>query len=259
MDAALWDNNKEFYINIKNGYFRCGIRELIGYIPWYFNEPDEDKSVAWKFLNDKDYFFAPYGPTTCEQNSEEYMRFFTHMCLWNGPSWPFATSQTITALGNLLANYNQDVMKKTDYYNLLKLYANSQYQINEKGEKEPYVDENLNPYTGEWLARKIMIDRNFDELNKTRGRHYNYSSYCDLVISGLAGLRARDDDKIEVDPLFEANDLYYFCADGILYHGKLITVLWDKKGKKYLKGKGLKIYVDGKLEAESDEIKKIIL
>ena len=256
MDIHLWDADDGFYKN-HNGYRRFDIKELIGYIPWYFNMPDDDKSVAFKYLFDENYFYAPYGPTTCERNHSEFNKYYTHMCLWNGPSWPFATAQTLTALGNLLANKNQDVVTKSDYYKLLKLYANSQYQINEKGEKEPYVDENIDPFTGEWLARKIMRDNNFKERDLIRGRHYNHSSYCDLVISGLAGIRARDDEVIEIDPLFGENDLDYLCVDGILYHGKFITVLWDKTGEKYNKGKGLKIYINGKLEVESAEIKKI--
>lgn len=259
MDSLLWDNEASFYKNRKNGYWLCDIRELIGYLPWYFNMPDEDKSEAWKFLNDENYFYAPYGPTTVERNSSEFMREFPHMCLWNGPSWPFATSQTLTALGNFISNYQQNIMQKSDYFNLLKLYANSQYDVTENGEKVPYIDENLDPFTGEWLARKNMREKGFDEFNLTRGRHYNHSSYCDLVLTGLAGVRARDDEKIEINPLFEESDLDYFCADGILYHNHYITVLWDKSGERYHKGARFKVYVDGELKAQSDSIQKIMI
>ena len=70
-------------------------RELMGYIPWYFNMPDEDKNEAWKFLNDENHFYAPYGPTTAERCFPDFMELFDHECLWNGPSWPFATTQTL--------------------------------------------------------------------------------------------------------------------------------------------------------------------
>ena len=56
LDNLLWDNEASIYKNRKNGYFLCDIRELIGYLPWYFNMPDEDKNEAWKFLNDEHYF-----------------------------------------------------------------------------------------------------------------------------------------------------------------------------------------------------------
>jgi len=32
-------------------------------------------------------------------------------------------------------------------------------------------------------------------------KDYNHSTFCDLLISGLAGLRARSDGTIEVNPL----------------------------------------------------------
>ncbi len=259
MDMLLWDPEASFYKNRKNGYWLCDIRELIGYLPWYFNMPDEDKNEAWKFLNDQEYFYAPYGPTTVERNYSEFMREYPHVCLWNGPSWPFATSQTLTALGNFLNNYHQDVMNKSDYFNWLKLYANSQYDTLENGEKIPYVDENLDPFTGEWLTRKNIRNLGWDEFNQTRGRHYNHSSFCDLVLSGLAGVRARDDEQIEINPLFSENDLDYFCADGILYHNQYLTVLWDKTGNRYNKGAGLQIYVDGVLKAKRANLEKIII
>ena len=259
MDWLLWDNEASFYKNRKNGYWMCDIRELAGYLPWYFNMPDEDKNDAWKFLNDENYFYAPYGPTTVERNYRDFMRAFPHVCLWNGPSWPFATCQTLTALGNFLSNYNQDVLQKSDYFNLLKLYANSQYDTLENGEKIPYVDENLDPFTGEWLTRKNIRELGWDEMQRTRGAHYNHSTYCDLVLNGLAGVRTRDDDKIEINPLFSETDLDYFCADGILYHKHYLTVLWDKTGDRYQLGAGFKVYVDGELKFKGETVEKLML
>lgn len=259
MDTAMWDKNAEFYKNVKNGYWLCDVREITGYIPWYFGMPDEDKNGAWKFLNDENYFYAPYGPTTAERNYPDFMKSYSHMCLWNGPSWPFSTSQTLTALANFICDYNQDIMGRSDYYKWLKLYAGCQYSENEKGERIPAIDENLHPFTGEWFTKKMRIERGCDKAAIERGIHYNHSSFCDLVLSGLAGVRPRDDDKIEICPLFEKSDLEYFCADGILYHNHYITVMWDKTGEKYGRGKGLFIYIDGELKAENREIGKIII
>ncbi len=36
------------------------VREQIGYIPWYFNIPDEGYDGAWKQLLDIDGFYAPF-------------------------------------------------------------------------------------------------------------------------------------------------------------------------------------------------------
>lgn len=258
IDALLWDEEACFYKNLKDGCRLADVREEIGYIPWYFNLPDEDKSEAWKFLNDKEYFYAPYGPTTAEQNHPEFMKYFRHECLWNGPSWPFATSQTLTALGNLLHNYKQEVVGKGDYFAWLKLYAGSHY-LEENGERIPFIDENLDPYTGEWLARRKMKEWETPRKDADRGIYYNHSSFCDLVISGLAGIRAGEGETLEINPLFEEQDLEYFCADGIWYHGHSITVLWDGTGERYGRGAGLQVYCDGEKKACSHTPGKLVI
>lgn len=256
INKLLWDDNGGFFktYNIKENKL-VNVKELIGYVPWCFNIPDSEKSTAFKFLNDKNYFYAPYGPTTTEQNFPDFMKKYEHECLWNGPSWPFATSQTLNALANLLCNYKQDIMDKSDYYHLLNLYANCHY-LTENSKKVSYIDENLDPFTGVWLARKLLKTKNYKNAIKDRGKHYNHSTFCDLCISGLAGIRCSTDNTLTVNPLFNENDLDYFCADGIKYHGKYITVLWDKYGTRYNKGIGFKIYINGKEIINSSTITK---
>ena len=69
----------------------------------------------------------PSGPTTVARNHPGFkLSYQGHECQWNGPSWPYATSVTLTAMANLLNNYNQSVVGRTDYYELLKTYAASQ-------------------------------------------------------------------------------------------------------------------------------------
>ena len=92
---------------------------------------------------------------------------------------------------------------------------------------------------------------------KTRGRDYNHSSYCDLVISGLVGLRPRSDDIVEVNPLVPEDALDYFCLDNVSYHGHNLTILWDKTGQRYGRRKGLHILADGKEIAYSEKLTKI--
>ncbi|MEE1042999.1 MAG: hypothetical protein UH854_03445 [Clostridia bacterium] len=258
IDAILWDKDAEFYKTLAEDkdYQLADVREQIGYVPWYFNIPDEDKTVAWKFLNDENYFYAPYGPTTAERNYKDFMKEFDHECLWNGPSWPFATSQTLTALGNLLCNYSQDVMKKSDYFNLLKQYAMEQH-IEEDGKLKPFIDENLDPFTGEWIARSLLHQMENPPGGADRGLYYNHSSFCDLVITGIAGIRTRMDDALEVNPLFSSDDLQYMCADNIPYHGHSVCVMWDKDGTRY--DKGFKVFVDGNEVYKSDVPEKTII
>ena len=46
-------------------------------------------------------------------------------------------------------------MTKGHYYKLLHLYASCHY-LTENGKTVPFIDENLDPFTGEWPARKSV-------------------------------------------------------------------------------------------------------
>ena len=103
----------------------------------------------------------------------------------------------------------------------------------------PWIDENLNPFTGDWLARTRLRTwedgRTWDagKGGKERGKDYNHSTYCDLVINGLIGLRPRADAVVELRPLIPAGTWDYFCLDQVRYHGRWLTVLFDKTGRRY--------------------------
>lgn len=224
-------------------------RELHGYTPWYFNLPDPDQSDAWSQLLDPRGFDAPFGPTTAEQRHPGFaVSHEGHECQWNGPSWPFATSVTLTAMANLLDDYPQHVVIRDDYYRLLETYTRSHRLRLDDGREVPWIDENLNPFTGEWLARsflKTWEDGRADPAKgEERGKDYNHSTYCDLIINGLIGIRPQANDTIAVHPLVPgAWD--YFCLEGVRYHGRDITVLYDRTGRKYGMGAGLRILADG--------------
>ena len=107
--------------------------------------------------------------------------------------------------------------------------------------------------TGEWLARANKIRK---KTFYGRGDHYNHSGYADLAITGLAGLRPRADSVIEVNPVAPAA-WDWFCLDGVLYHGRILSVIWDKTGGKFGKGKGLRLLAGGTEIARSLELTRI--
>jgi hypothetical protein len=104
-----------------------GVRELIGYIPWCFDIPPPQHDVAWKFLFAPEGFGGRYRPTTAERSSPRFRYKVNHECLWNGPSWPYATTQTLVALANLLNGPKQTVMTEADYFPLLSTCTHSQH------------------------------------------------------------------------------------------------------------------------------------
>jgi hypothetical protein len=265
MQNKLWDRTDNFLkvLPREKEARLCATRELHGYTPWYFNIPDNEYSAAWKFLMDPKCFYAPYGPTSAEQSDPGFkISYEGHECQWNGPSWPYATSITLTGLANLLNNYSQNIISGKDYFELLKIYAGSHKLITDNGKTVPWIDENLNPFTGDWISRtrlKTWKDGNWsDEKGGVeRGKDYNHSTFCDLIISGLIGIRPQTGNTLIVNPLLPDKTWKYFCLDNVLYHGKIITVLYDETGMKYKRGKGFFILVNGKTKASSKTIKKV--
>jgi hypothetical protein len=233
------------------------VREQVGFIPWAFNLPDAGSEAAWKELTDPRGFFAPFGPTTAEQRHPRFM--FKHECLWNGPSWPFSTSQTLMGMANLLCNYRQEAVNRTDYLSILKIYAHSHYRMLADGRRVNWLDENLNPFTGEWLSRSILEKWGWraDKGGRERGKDYNHSTFCDLVISGLVGFKAQMGNQIEANPLVPEGAWDYFCLDNLTYHGKKIIVMFDATGNKYLRGKGLRVFINGRLAGASEKLEKV--
>lgn len=278
VQTKLWDPQAKFFKTLKrspselpipknprDGSSEPGlvdVRELHGYTPWYFNLPEAGMGyeVAWKQLMDPKGFMAPFGLTTAEQRHPGFkVSYQGHDCQWNGPTWPFASAITLTAMANVLNNYHQNAIGKRDYFETLKSYAKSQRRQRADGKVVSWIDENLDPFTGEWIARKRCEEHNdelvkkgqADKVLRERGKDYNHSSYCDLVITGLVGLRPRADDVVEVNPLVPDGMWDWFCLDKVAYHGRPLTIIWDKTGEKYGKGKGLQVFADGQEIARS--------
>ena len=257
----LWDTKAQFFkvLPMGDGASLGDAREELGFTPWYFEMPPDTPAygAAWKQVMDPQGFYAPYGPTSAERRSPNFaLNYQGHECQWNGPSWPYATSVTLTGLANLLNDYHQNSVSKSDYFKVLNNYAKSHYLKHDDGRVTPWIDENLNPDTGDWMARTIQ-KRSGQWEPRECGKDYNHSTFCDLVITGLAGLRPRGDDILEVNPLLPANTYAYFCLDAVPYHGHSVTILWDQTGKRYGHKAGLSVFADGKLLAHRVDLGRL--
>lgn len=241
---SLWSSRSSFFVTLKEDG-SLAPREAIGFIPWYFNLPDDKAGYAkaWNQLTDTAGFKAPWGLTTAERREPTFRtRGSGHGCEWDGALWPFATTQTLKSLSNLLNNYRHhaDVDEKV-FFDELRKYAMSHVMNG-----HTYIGEYQDERTGEWLKG-----------DDPRSRFYNHSGFCDLVISDLIGLKPRADNVIEVHPLVPAGQWSWFCLDHVLYHGKNISILWDESGRKYGKGKGLFVFADGKQIIHSARLKAV--
>jgi hypothetical protein len=240
----LWNTKSKFFETLKPDGEFAQVREAIGYIPWMVNLPDKDKGyeIAWEQLKDPEGFLAPFGLTTAEQRHPEFRTHGCCNCEWDGAVWPFATSQTLTALANLFNNYEQDIITDSAFFRHLELYVESQYY---RG--RPYIGEYLDETTGYWLMG-----------DQERSRYYNHSTFNDLIITGLVGLRPRADDIIEINPLIPEGIWDWFCLDNVLYNNQILSIIWDSDGSKYKSGKGLTLLIDGKKAAQTNSLTKLI-
>ena len=90
------------------------------------------------------------------------------------------------------------------------------------------MDENISPIDGSWLSRNILENWGFpDEKGGIeRGKDYNHSLFCDLVLSGLLGI-AVSEGKIAVDPLIP-DDWDYFKVENLSIQGKTYCITYTK-------------------------------
>lgn len=246
VEKNLFDAEESFYKWIVSGELgKTDPMELIGYVPWMFGLASDtaQHAKAWDYLLDDAYFAAAYGPRTVEKSFARVTpagEYGSGTCRWDGPSWPFATSQTLNALASLLNDYeNHGTMDAEAYASVLQTYANSHYK-----DGYPWIAEDLDADTGKWIAD---IDRSV---------MYNHSEYVNLVITGLFGLRPELSDDIVVNPLVMA-DWDHFCLEDVRYNGKSVTILFDRDGSHYGQGTGFRVIVDGEVRHTSEKVQAV--
>lgn len=261
MDKRLWDPEDGFYKVVPRfgDMSKAPVREQIGYIPWMYGIPDEDKNGAWRELFDTLGFKAPFGPTTTERRDPGFtLAYSGHECQWNGPSWPFATSQTLTAMAECLHRFGETAFSKEEYFETLQTYSLSHRITAPDGTRDQcWIDENINPLTGDWISRTILETGGPETYAKAyfpdRGKDYNHSTFCDLVISGLMGVTPRPDGTTVIEPLLPAGKWDWFCLKDLSCQGHRLTIVFDRDGTHYGTGLGFRVYADGRLAGKSDD------
>ncbi|TWT77589.1 Beta-L-arabinobiosidase precursor [Posidoniimonas polymericola] len=243
MIDAMWDADAGFFkVRLESGGL-SDAREAIGFIPWVFDLAGPEHTAAWAQLKDRQGFWAPAGLTTAERRHPAFRTHGTGTCEWDGAVWPFATSQTLTGMANLLRGPQQDVVGRADYFEQLLRYMESHKQHG-----AAYIGEYHDEVTGEWLITGPKAQRS---------RYYNHSTFNDLVINGLIGIVPREDGILVVDPLLPADAWDWFCLEDVAYHGHNVTVLWDRDGQRYGRGAGLTLIVDGEPVANSPRLERV--
>jgi hypothetical protein len=83
--------------------------------------------------------------------------------------------------------------------------------------------------------------------DRNRNVDYFHSTFVDLVLGGLLGIRGALEDRLVIAPLTQS----YFAVDNLKYHGRDVAITFDPDGGTVYGCPGLCAYVDGTLVASN--------
>ncbi|MBD8080102.1 MGH1-like glycoside hydrolase domain-containing protein [Cellulosimicrobium arenosum] len=240
VDTYLWDDDRQFFYDVVDrenpDHEQLRDRLDVGLVPWKFGLASADQSAALDQLFDPEGFAAPYGPTVTERRSPDFWKHADEgCCKWDGPSWPFSTSLTLDGVATALRDGTAGDVTREQYTDLFDTYVRTQFR-----DGEPYVAEAHHPDEDRWI---------YDGYDHSED--YLHSSYVDLVLQDVLGLQPQTDGTLVIDPLVPA-DWDWFAAENVPYHGRNVTVLFDRDGSHYGAGAGLRVFVDGEEALHSD-------
>ena len=240
---TMWDDATSYFYSVKpEGHEKAMVKEVIGVYPFYFsmfaNGQERPFVDAWKSILDPSEFWTAWPVASVTKRCPAYSQneLFhgkkATVCMWNGPTWPHANSIVLSAMAATLRDYPQSPVSPRDFQDLLMSFTKAQF-----------LDGDLAyPWTGEFYNGESSAWR-------TGERDYNHSTYMDIVIADLAGLRPRSDDAIEVRPAIDAS-MPSFAIDGIRYHNHDVTIAWNPPNDEAEPPDGLRgyrVYIDGEL------------
>lgn len=236
-------------------------------MPWYYSDAPSGVAAQlippgsygkytgmFKQLTDPGGYQAKWGLTSAEQRSPCFNYSWAHGDCWNQNSWPYETARILTSIANVINDYpgGAEAASPALYLSLLTQYARQHTQSYADNDTASpigsgHIFENIHPFLGYWNNRARMYWSN--AKLKDMGDDYNHSTFNDLVLSGLLGLRAQRSGTIVINPLVDWGKTKYFAVDHVKYKGRYLSVFYDADGTRYSKGAGLTVLVDGKVAA----------
>ena len=225
----LWNDDERFFLSIRERDDAPALTpEVIGFYPFRFAlPPDEPRyRAAFDALVDPAKFWTPYPPASCSRTvpvfSAAVQRWpgpggLVTPCMWNGPTWPHATSLVADAIGVALRRYEPSAVTAEKLGELLDAYARFHFE-----DGDP--------------SRPLLREYGDGETGVNWGcADYLHSTWIDLVIRHAIGLQPRLDDTLEVHRL--PLGLPGMSVMGLRYHGHVVDI--DALGD------ATTVYVDG--------------
>jgi len=243
METAMWDETTKFFYSLEPASGnKALVKEVVGVYPFYFSMFEGDSAArylsAWNSILDPAEFWTAWPVASATKKSPAYSQDVNFNgkrvggCMWNGPTWPHANSIVLSAMAATLRENASSPLTKDKLFELFQSFTMAQFK-----------DQDLAfPWTGEYYNGDTAAWR-------TDERDYNHSTYLDILIADIAGLRPRADNVIELHPLI-GTQVPPFLIDGIRYHDHDVSILWSPAGNVENQPDGLqgyRVYVDGKL------------
>lgn len=245
--TAMWDDATQFFYSLEpKTHDKAMVKEVVGVYPFYFSmfgQTEGRRYVgAWRSILDPEEFWTTWPVASATKKCAAYSQDENFNgkrvggCMWNGPTWPHANSIVLSAMAATLREHPESPLTADHLYELFRSFTMAQFK--DQDLEYPWTGEYYNGDTGVW---------------RTDQRDYNHSTYIDVLIADIAGLRPRNDDVIEVHPLVSAQ-MPPFMLDGIRYRGRDISIFWGPEASEETQPDGLKgfrVYVDGVLKKHS--------
>ena len=223
----MWDQEDGFFYDLHYATEeKARVRTVTGIDPLWAGMTGEKHYKVLDRLTDAKEFATGDCFSSCSAKSPVFMpqgswkgHFFKgrNGCMWDGPSWPFATSVVLDTLASQSKKNGHD--RDGLFGKFLREYSLEHYQGHDM--KRPYLVEHYDCITGEPLS---------DEAD------YLHSFYIDLIVKHVVGIEPSRKGII-VDPIDIG--LSNFSLTKLMIFNKRIDVKYDCDS-------GLSVFIDGK-------------
>lgn len=216
----MWDEPTKFFYDLHPDDRRKALqsKNFAGFLPARCGIADEygDEMFAHLMVE----FDVPYPIPTAATDSPAFTPDntwrvgpnasneapFHYDCCWNGPTWNFANSLVLDALGSYIQRSGSQLLNGT-FVHLFQKWCEEQ---NPNENAIPNSCEHYNPYTGKPL-RDV--------------KDYFHSSFIDIVIKYVVGIMDVNGDSVVLNPLdIGVKKLF---LKGIPIKGNSLDFLWD--------------------------------
>ena len=169
-------------------------------------ENHEKYDVAWKLFGSEKGFYNTMGMTTAERQHPYYNE---QAYAWNGRGWPFQNSVVYKAYANYLRDYKKEVTSSDKQ--LLMDYVVKLAAMHGTGEKN----------IGEWY-----IPSDGKEFGGVKD--YFHSTFPDIIISDLIGVKPKMDGTLTIEPLLPQDAWDFFYLGDLVVGGHTLDIVWNK-------------------------------